>query len=156
MRQLGDRGAVGELDHRVHDRLRVHHHLDLVVVDAEQLVGLDHLEALVHQRRRVDRDLRAHLPRRVGQRLVDVDVGELGARAAAERPAAGGEHDPGDLAAGVADAAQALVDGAVLAVDRHELGARRRPQRLHDRAAGDEALLVGQRQALAALQRAQR
>ena len=30
--------------------------------DAEQLVGLDHLEALVHQRRRVDRDLGAHVP----------------------------------------------------------------------------------------------
>ena len=71
--------AVGELDHRVDDRLRVHDHLDLVVGDAEQLVGLDHLEALVHQR--ADEsigDLRAHRPRRMGQRLVDVDVGQLG------------------------------------------------------------------------------
>ena len=54
-RQLGDRGAVGEGRHRVDDRLRVHGHVDVVVVDAEQLVGLDHLEALVHQRRRIDR-----------------------------------------------------------------------------------------------------
>ena len=52
--------------------------------------------------------------------------------------------------------AQALVHGAVLAVDGHQLGARRRPQRLHDRAAGDEALLVGQRQPLARLQRGDR
>ena len=44
-------------------------------VDAEQLVGLDHLEALVHQRRRVDGDLRAHRPGRVRQRVVDRDRG---------------------------------------------------------------------------------
>ncbi len=36
-----------------------------VEVDAEQLVRLDHLEALVHERRRVDRDLGAHGPGRV-------------------------------------------------------------------------------------------
>ena len=46
------------------------------------------------------------------------------ARAAPERPTAGREQDPGDLASAVADEAQALVDGAVLAVDRHQLGAR--------------------------------
>ena len=92
-RQLGDGGAVGELDHRVHDRLRVHHHLDAVVADAEQLVGLDHLEALVHQRRRVDGDLRTHRPGGMGQGVVDGDVGQLGLGAAAERPAGRGEHD---------------------------------------------------------------
>ena len=35
----------------------------------EQPVGLDDLEALVHQRRRVDGDLAAHLPRRMPQRV---------------------------------------------------------------------------------------
>ena len=79
-RQLGHGGAVGELDHRVHDRLRVDDDLDAVVGRAEQLVGLDHLEALVHQRRRVDGDLRPHVPGRVGQGLVDGDAGQLGAR----------------------------------------------------------------------------
>ena len=78
-RELGDGGAVGELDHAVHDRLRVHDHVDPVEVDAEQLVGLDHLEALVHERRRVDRDLGAHVPGRVLQRVGDRDVAELGA-----------------------------------------------------------------------------
>ena len=48
---------------------------------------------------------------------------------------------------GRSDGPQALVHGAVLAVDRHQLGARRAPDGLHDRAAGDERLLVGQRQA---------
>ena len=47
-------------------------------LDAEQLVGLDHLEALVHQRRRVDRDLRPHGPGRVRERVGDGDVGQLG------------------------------------------------------------------------------
>ena len=98
--ELGDRRPVGELDHRVDDRLRVHDHLDLVVRRAEQLVGLDHLEALVHQRAGVDGDLRTHLPRRMGQRLVDTDVGQLVGGPAAERPAARREQDAGDLAPG--------------------------------------------------------
>ena len=44
------------------------------------------------------------------------DVGELVGRAAAERAAAGGEHQPGDLAARAA--AQALGQRRVLGVDR--------------------------------------
>ena len=71
--QLGDRRAVGELHHRVDHGLRVHDDLDVVVVDPEQLVGLDDLEPLVHQRAGVDRDLRTHRPRRMGQSLVDRD-----------------------------------------------------------------------------------
>ena len=54
------------------------------------------------------------------------DVGQLGLRPPAERPAARGEHDAAHpvarLAVGVLGA-QALVDGAVLAVDRHQLAA---------------------------------
>ena len=42
-----------------------------LVGEAEQVVGLDQLEALVHQRRRVDRDLAAHVPGRVRQRRLD-------------------------------------------------------------------------------------
>ena len=74
----------------------------------------------------------------------------------AERPAAGREQDAGDLAPGVGRRPQALVHGAVLAVDRHQLGARRRAQRLHHRPGGDQALLVGQGQALAGAQRGHR
>ena len=61
-----------------------------------------------------------------------------------------------DLAAGVDAGSQALMDRAVLAVDGHQFGAGGRPQRLHHRRPGDEALLVGQRQSLAQLQRADR
>ena len=45
-----------------------------VVGRPEEVVGLDQLEALVHQRRRVDRDLAAHRPGRVRERLLDRDV----------------------------------------------------------------------------------
>jgi hypothetical protein len=61
----------------VHDRLRVHDDFDAVEVDTEQLVRLDHFEALVHERRRVDRDLGAHVPRRVRERVRHRDPFEL-------------------------------------------------------------------------------
>ena len=118
MRELGDRGAVGELDHRVHDRLRVHDDLDLVVVDAEQLVGLDHLEALVHQRGRVDVIFGPIVQVGWASASSTVTSASSAARAAAERAAAGGEHDPGDLRGRAPTGPQALVDGAVLGVDR--------------------------------------
>ena len=49
--------------------------------------------------------------------------------------------------AGVVVGPQALVDRAVLAVDRHQLGARRAAGPLHHRSGGDQRLLVGQGQA---------
>ena len=64
------------------------------------------------------------------------------ARAAAERAAGCGDHQPGDL--GRRAAAQALGQRAVLGVDRHDLPGRGRAG--HQRAAGDQRLLVGQRQ----------
>ena len=44
-------------------------HVDLIRRHAEQPVRLDHLEALVHQRRRIDRDLPPHPPGRMLQRV---------------------------------------------------------------------------------------
>jgi hypothetical protein len=52
--------------------------------------------------------------------------------------------------------AQALVERGVLAVDGHDLAATLRSDRGDDGAAGDEALLVGQREALAVLERRER
>ena len=75
--QLRDHRAVDELHHRVHDRLRMDHDVDLIGADAEQPVRLDHLEALVHQRRRIDRDLPPHPPRRMLQRVVRRDACEF-------------------------------------------------------------------------------
>ena len=101
----------------------------LVEVDAEQLVGLDHLEALVHQRRRVDGDLRAHLQVGWASASLDGDVGQLvAASGRGTGPPLAVSTMRRDLVGGVAGA-QALVDGAVLGVDGHELGAGRGPRR---------------------------
>ena len=72
--------------------------------DAEQPVRLDHLEALVHQRGRVDRDLAPHAPGRVAQRVFGPDLLQLGGRVAAERPAGRGQDQPRDLRRGCARA----------------------------------------------------
>ena len=72
--EVGERRAVAQADQAVDDRLRVHDDVDPLVRDAEQVVGLDQLEPLVHQRRRVDRDLAAHPQVGMRERLVDGDV----------------------------------------------------------------------------------
>ena len=85
--EVRERGAVAEAHERVDDRRRVDDDLDPVVRQAEEEVRLDQLEPLVRERRRVDRDLRAHAPGRVRERLLGRHVLELVARAAAERAA---------------------------------------------------------------------
>ena len=87
MPEVGERRSVAQGDEGVDDRLRVHDHVDALVRRPEQVVGLDDLEALVHQRRRVDGDLGAHRPSGVLERLIDRHMGELPAREAAERAA---------------------------------------------------------------------
>ena len=79
---------------------------------------------------------------------------EVGPAPAPERPPGGGEHHGGD-SLGVVVGPQAHVDGAVLGVDRYQLGTRGGRARLHDGAGGDEGLLVGERQPLAGLERAE-
>ena len=73
------------------DRLRVNDHIDLIGRHAEQPVCLDHLQAFVHQGRRVDRDLASHPPRRMLQRGGGIDAVERVGAHFAERPAGGGE-----------------------------------------------------------------
>src|SRR3712207_7284085 len=58
----------------LHDALPifgVHDDVDLVRAEAEEPVRLDDFEPLVHQGRRVDGYLRAHVPGRVAHRLLD-------------------------------------------------------------------------------------
>ena len=115
-----------------------------VVRRAEQVVRLDHLEALVHQRRGVDRDLAAHRPRRVLERLLDGDVLQLGARAAAERAAGGGQRR-----AGRPCPARSPAISWCSAECSESTGMSCAPvasaQRHHQLAADDERLLVGER-----------
>ena len=91
--EVREGGAVAQQDVGVHDRLRVYDDVDPLVRRAEEVMGLDQLEALVHQRGRVDRDLAPHRPRGVLEGLLDAHALEVGAAAAAERAAAGGEHE---------------------------------------------------------------
>ena len=151
---MRERGAVAERDHAVDDRLRVHDDLDALVRHAEEVKGLDHLEALVHQRRRVDRDLAAHVPRRVGERLLDGDLRQLGSRAPAERAARGGQDELLDGARPFAR--EQLVQGGVLGVDRQDLRAGGLGERHHELAADDERLLVGEREVDALAERRDR
>src|SRR2546429_8208640 len=71
----------------------MHDYLDPVVRQREQEMRLDQLEALVGEGRRVDGDLRAHVPRRMRQRIGGLDVLPLLTRPPPERTAPGGEHE---------------------------------------------------------------
>ncbi len=113
---LRDDRSVLQLDHRVHDRLRVNNDVDLRGGHAKQPMRLDHLQPLVHQCGRIDGDLRAHLPGRMLQRVGGGDPGQLAQRPAAKRAAGGSENQPPQFPAGAA--VQALMDRVVLAVDR--------------------------------------
>ena len=111
---------------------------------------LDQLEALVHERGRVDGDLRAHAPGRVRERLDGAHVGEVGAAPAAERPARGGEHE---RVHGVRrPPVEELKRGRVLGVDREQAPSPAPPGGHREVAAGDEALLVREREVDAALE----
>ena len=112
--------AVAELDERVHDALRVHHHLERVVRQAEQVVRLDHLERLVRERRAVHGDLPAHLPGRMTQRLVDRGLAHPLRGPLAEGPARAVRMSRAQ--SGVPPG-EALEHGAVLGVHRHDLAA---------------------------------
>ena len=96
----------------------VHEHLDAVRGHPEEPARLDDLEPLVHEGRGVDRDLAAHVPGRVLERLARGDVAEALAGAVAERAARRGEDEPLDLLR--TPAVQALVQGAMFAVDGQE------------------------------------
>mgnify|MGYP006280782705 CR=1 FL=1 len=137
---LGDRRAVDELDHRVHDRLRMDDDVDAVEGDVEEQVRLDHLQALVHQGRGVDGDQRAHRPGRVREGLLEGHPGQAFAVPPAERSAAGREDQPPHLLGPARK--QRLRQRRVLGVDRHDLAGAR--EGLDQRAADDERLLVGQ------------
>ena len=114
--------------------------------------GLDDLKALVHQRRGVDGDLRAHCPVRVLERVGLRLSRKLLQAQAVERPARAGQNEALDLTA-VAAALQALEDRAVLAVDGDDL-CTAALRRVHDELTrADEGFLIRKRDALFLLDR---
>ena len=152
--EVRERRAVAEAHERVHDRRRLDDDLDPLVRELEEEVRLDQLEPLVRERGRVDGDLRAHAPGRMRERLVRRDVAELVAGAAAERPAGAGQHEARDLVG--RGAGEALEERRVLAVHRKDPAAAARRRGEREVAAGDEALLVREREVDAVLERPQR
>ena len=90
--------------------------LNLTCLYAEEPFCLDHLEALVHHRSRVDGDLRTHVPCGMTQGIGLRYVGNLFHRLQAERTTGGCEQN---LLDGILILAyQTLEDGRVLTVDR--------------------------------------
>ena len=135
----------------------------LLVGHAEQVVRLDELEPLVHERGRVDGDLRPHGPVGMSERLLRGDGGQLRGRAAAERAArsrqekllerarrAGGRGVRAGLPPARGDA---LEERAVLAVHGQDGQAAAAGGVQDERPAGHHALLVGQRERGSGLER---
>src|SRR5256886_16350109 len=100
------------MDHR----LGMDHNVNPIATNAEQRMRLDHLEAFVHQRRRIDRDLAAHPPGGMLERVGRRNIAEVRRRAPAKWTAGGGENQSLQLAR--LPPVQALMDSIVLAVDR--------------------------------------
>ena len=119
---------------------------------AEEPVGLDQLEPLVREGRRVDRDLRAHPPGRVRQRLSTVTSSSSVARAPAERPAGRREHERRRVRVA---ALEALEQRRVLAVNGEQPASASLVGRDRQVAGGDEALLVRERERDPLLERPQ-
>ena len=154
---MGEHSAVTKRDAAVNDRLRVHYDVDLLVADTEQVVGFNQLEALVHQRRRVDRDLPAHLPGRVLERVRHADGRELLPSHAAERPAGGSDREALDRArSGSPFGGDQLVQRGVLGIDGQDLRPSRLGERHHQLASRNERLLVGEREVDSLAQRRDR
>ena len=108
------------------DRLRVNDDLDVVVVQAKEVVGLDHLQALVHQGGGIDRDLAPHAPVGVAGGIGHGGLVQISRVPVAEGTAAGGQLNPAQpwggnprgkaCGVGPGRALQALEDGGVLGV----------------------------------------
>ena len=150
-------GAVDEGDHAVHDRLAMLKHIDAVERDVEQPARLDRLEPLVEERGAVDGDLRAHLPRRVVERLFRRHVLERREIVIAERAAGGREREAIDRLRCFAP--QALPDRGVLGVNRAQLraaGAVLLEHRTYRMSSDHEHFLVRDRHGLPGRERSQR
>ena len=151
---MRERGAVAEAEERMHGRGRVDHDLDPVVVEVEEEVRLDQLEALVGERRRVDRDLRAHVPGRVRECVIWGHIGQFLARPTPKWAAGCGENK-GVNGLRIA-ALEALVGGGVFAVDREQPPSPTPPGGRRQFASRHEALLVREGEVDPSLERPER
>ena len=153
-RQMRHGGAVLVTDQAMHDRLGMHHHAELFRRQGEKEMRLDQFQPLVHQGGAVERNLAAHRPVGMGDRLFHRGGAHALQRPFAERAARGGDGDQIGFR-GIARA-QHLEDGIVLAVHRQDLGAGFLHGVAEHRARRHHAFLVGQRHHHAAADGGQR
>ena len=149
--QLRDDRSVDELDHRMHDRLRMNQHVDVACGQIEQPVRLDHLEPFVHERRRIDGDLAAHAPGRMLQGGCRLRALEGAGRRFSGRPPRCRQDDAAYVF--LVSAVQALMNSVVLAVDRQKRHAVRARGCGDERARHHQHLFVGQRDRLSRIDR---
>ena len=108
------------------------------------MVRLYELQALVHQARRVDRDLRPHLPDRVAASLFGRGSGEPLQGPVQERPAGGGQPQAAHTGGtGGIQTLQELEERVVLGVNGEDARARLAGRAHHQLARDRERLLVG-------------
>ena len=144
-------------------------------LDSEKPVRLDHLQALVEERGRIDRDLRPHVPGRMLQRPLRCDGREFPMRRLPKRPARRGQDDAAqivrecgrglgapmtsdvatDRGAKAPPTLETLKDRVVLRIDRQDLRAFPRRGPHHCLARHDEDLLARHRQVFPRLDRRQ-
>ena len=134
------------------DALAVDHDLDPLRREAEQPVGLDDLQPLIHEGRAVDRHLGPHIPVRVVEGLLGFHPRHLFWAAAVKGPSAACEDDASDCRAVLA--LKALKYGRMLAINRYEITPSGSLAD-HQRSCADHNLLVGQGNCLARSDRLQ-
>ena len=120
----------------------MHHHVDLGRRQIEQPAGLDHLEALIHERGAIDGDAVSHLPCRMIQGLLRSHRGQRFARSIAEWAARSGQNQPRNLFAVACP--QALVRAVMFAIDRDQEGSVFPHGVHHQTAARDQHFLIRQ------------
>ena len=62
--------TIDKLDHRVNDTLRVNNYVDTFIWNSKEPMRLQYLQAFIHQRRRVYRNLGTHTPCRMCKGLL--------------------------------------------------------------------------------------
>ena len=147
--QLSLNRTVGKLHSTVDYRLRMNQHLDLVGIDTEKPFSLDDLESLVHHRRRVDGDLRSHVPCGMAQGIILSHLLQLLASEQAERASTCREQNLLYLI--VALTHNALENGGMLTIHRQYRSMVFLCQLAYQCTSHNKRFLVGETDGLASL-----
>ena len=125
----------------MNNRLWMYQYLYLLGIDTEEPLGLNHFEALVHHRSRINGNLCAHIPGRMFQSISLRHVGYLLHRLQTERTAGSRQQDLFYRVHVLAH--KTLEDGRVLAVDGQDGGVILLGQLQNQLASHHQRLLIG-------------